>query len=72
MAIAPTARAPSSPAQKPTNRPNEKGKKSRSPGPSPAARNTKAHERAHQLQDASVSSQRIGGPVVPEVWKTRT
>jgi hypothetical protein len=72
MANAPRTRAPSSPAQKPTNRPNENGKKRRSLGPSPAARKTKAQQRAHHAHDASVSSHRIGGPVVPEVWKTRT
>ena len=72
MLIAPRTRAPSSPAQKPTKSPNENGKKSRSLGPSPAPRNTKAQQRAHHVHDASVSSQRIGGPVVPDVWNTRT
>ena len=71
-AIAPITRAPSRPAQKPTKSPNENGKKRRSPGPSPAARNTMAQQRAHHVHDASVSSQRIGGPVVPDVWNTRT
>ena len=44
----------------------------RSPGPTPAARKTNAQQRAHQAHESSVSSQRIGGPVVPDVWNTRT
>ena len=66
------ARAPSKPAQNPTKRPNENGKKTRSWAPSPAPRSTKPQQRAHQSQDSCVSSQRSGAPLVPDVWCTRT
>jgi hypothetical protein len=65
-------RVDSKPAQKPMKRLKEKGKATRSPGPRPAPRRTKVQHRAHQCHDSSVSSQRSGGPVVPDVWKTRT
>src|SRR5213079_3060832 len=72
IASAPRARAPSKPAQKPMKRPNENGKKTRSAGSTPAPRRTNAQHRAHHSHDSGVSSQRIGCPLVPEVWWTRT
>ena len=72
MASAPSARAPSKPAQKPTNNPNENGKNTRSPGPTPAPASTKPQQRAHHSHEACVSSQRSGAPLVPDVWCTRT
>ena len=68
IASAPSARAPSNPAQKPTKSPNENGKKTRSAGVTPAARSTKAQQRVHQSHDACVSSQRMGSALVPDVW----
>src|SRR5256884_3098955 len=72
IASAPSARAPSKPAQKPMKRPNENGKKTRSVGSSPSPRRTNPQQRAHHSHDSCVSSQRIGCPLVPEVWWTRT
>src|SRR6266852_88120 len=64
IARAPRARAPSNPAQNPTNSPNENGKKMRSPGPRLAPRNTNPQQRAHHSHDSCVSSQRSGAPAV--------
>ena len=66
------ARALSKPAQNPTKSPNENGKNTRCPGPTPAPRHTAPQHRSHHSQDSAVSSQRSGAPDVPEVWCTRT
>ena len=67
MASAPSARAPSKPAQKPMNSPNENGKYTRSAGPRPAPASTNRQQCTHQSHETCVSSQRSGAPVVPEV-----
>ena len=72
MASAPMRRAASNPAQNPMNGPKENAEKMRSPAPTPAARYTNVQQRVHQSHDSAVSSHRIGRPVVPEVWWTRT
>jgi hypothetical protein len=72
IASAPSARAPSNPAQNPMKSPNENGKKTRSRGSTPAPLRTNPQQRAHHSHDSCVSSHRIGAPLVPDVWCTRT
>src|SRR5438477_11093920 len=74
MASAPSRSAPPNADQNPMNGPNENAKKTRSPGPKPAARYTWSDQMdSHQAHDSGVSSQRSGrSPLDPDVWCTRT
>ena len=66
---APICEPASKATQKPRKGPKEKGKKMRSPGPTPAARYTAFQHSTSHCQLSFVSSQRSGWPVVEEVWQ---
>ena len=64
--------APSNPAQNPRNGPNENAKHNRSSCRNPISPKSCPQQRMIHAQLAGVSSQRMGVPVVPDVWCRRT